>query len=390
MHILVIHETEYRDKMVYEWQVVPEVLSSRGHQVYVIEYPAIWKRHGLTDLLQLKPKIFHHVRRAAKAKGITLIQPGFIKIPILSRLSAWFYYWGLIPWVIKKYQIEKILLYGVATNGLQTIVWSKLLHLPIHFRCLDVSHEIVPHPLLKYPAYLMEALVYRHVDEITAISPGMEKYAKKLTGRTSKITYLPAGADTDLFYPQPKKLKLMTQWGIKTTDYVLIFAGTLYNFSGLDLVIQQFPQWLKKNPQLKLLIVGRGEQELLLKDQVKKLHLTHAIIFTGFIQYEKLPSYINLAEVGINPFISNPITDRIFPGKMYQYVACGKPAISSRLPGVLDIFPDTTTSHGLYYYKDMADFFKLVEKLRHVRVIHDPNPSLQDIAVKIEAHLRSL
>jgi glycosyltransferase involved in cell wall biosynthesis len=340
--------------------------------------------------LQPTPKIILNVKRTAQKKGVTLIQPPYVKIPILSRISAWFAYWWLIPWVIYKWNISHILLYGVATNGPQVIIWSKIIGIPVHFRALDVTHQLVPNHWLKLPAQLTESFVYRHSNSITAISPMLTQYINNITQKTTPAKYLPSGSDNSLFYPQPKNHKLLKKIGISKHDNVLIFAGTLYNFSGLDVVIKAFPKWLKQTPHLRLIIVGRGEQETSLKALTKKLELSDQIVFTGFIQYEMLPQYINLADIGINPFRSNAITDRIFPGKMYQYVACGKPTISSQLPGVMNIFPPNTDSHGIFYYTNMKEFIKMVLKLKGKKISQDPNPSLQDISLQIESELHQL
>jgi len=385
--ILFVHETEYRDKVIYEYQIIPEILSSRGHEVFVIEYPSTWKKNSLLDFGWLKPKIVANVKKADKKKGITLITPGLVKIPIISRFSAFIIHFFTIPWVINKYRIDNIILYSAPTNGLQTIFWAKIFGIPIHFRLLDVLHQLVPNKILSMPTFMIEKIVYKYSNSITAITPMLTKYAQDMAGRTKNITYLPSAADADLFKPAAKNKKLLKQLGFSSKDIILIFAGTLYNFSGLDTLIEYFPHLLKKYPHLKLLICGHGEQQDLLAEIIKRHQLQDKVIMAGFIKYENLADYINLADIGINPFKVNKITNIIFPGKIYQYLACGKPVIATPLQGVIDIFPINSTKHGIHYLNNPKDYNQLIKDAVANKSFIDINPSLQQITSSIYDNL---
>jgi glycosyltransferase involved in cell wall biosynthesis len=181
----------------------------------------------------------------------------------------------------------------------------------------------------------------------------------------------------------------MNKYNIAPGDLVLLFAGTIYNFSGLDKIIASLPGALQKNPDLKLLIVGSGEQENRLKSMVRDLGLERSVIFTGFISYPELPRFVNLADICINPFEINKITNIIFPGKIYQYLACEKPVIATKLQGMLDVFPVGDQNSGIHYFDTVDEFFGLVHSIGRCRV-KDPNPSLQEITVTLEEELKKL
>lgn len=388
MNILVVHETEYIDKFIFEYQIIPELLSTRGHNVYVIDFPTDWKKKSFTDFGSLKTEVLIDVKRANKEKGITLYRPGFLKIPIVSRIFAFFSYFFLINKVIRKHKIDHIILYSVPTNGLQTVFWSKVYKIPLLFRLLDVLHQLVPNKLLKLPTFLLEKAVYRFADELVAITPKLTEYAVKMGANPKTTSYLPSGSDIDLFYPQKKDPELMKKYGLTDKDLILLFAGNLYNFSGLDKIIKELPKYLKKLPNLKILIAGRGPQMEELESLIRKNNLQKKVILTGFINYEILPKYINLGDICINPFEINPVTDIIFPGKIYQYLACEKPVIATKLKGVVDIFPLKNESN-VYYFDTTEEFFNLVSKLKRERV-KDLNPSLQELAKIIERRLLAL
>jgi len=238
---------------------------------------------------------------------------------------------------------------------------------------------------------LMEKVVYRRVDELTAVTPKLTQYAIKLGARHYRATFLPTGSDAEMFFPQKKDPHLLKKYGLGRADQVILFAGTFYNFSGLDQLLRYFAKVRRRHPRLKFLLIGRGEQEKLLRQIVEKHHLDQSVILTGFINYQDLPRYINLADICINPFQRNKITDIIFPSKIYQYRACGKPVIATPLKGTLEIFPDNAGKNGVYYFslRRPADFFRLSEKIPR-RSLKDTNPTLQEIAVYLEKQIARL
>jgi len=391
MNILVIHETEYIKKVIFEYQVIPELWSSWGHNVYVIDFPTELDKKSAFDLGYLKTKIIKNVSRANKKKGVTLIRPGLIKIPVISRLSAfWTHFFAIRRTIIDK-KIDVIFLYSVPTNGLQTIFWAKRYGVPVYFRLLDVLNQLVPSKLLSLPTYLMEKMVYMRTDELSAITPKLTEYAQKMGARKESSYYLPSGSDSDLFYPKSKDPDLVRKFRLGKADTVILFAGTLYNFSGLDLVLKYYAKHRRDYPHLKFLIVGHGEQSKKLSEIIENNNLSDRVIMTGFVNYGILPKYIQLADICINPFEINAITNLIFPGKIYQYLACGKPVIATKLAGLADIFPDNGGKNGLYYYnsKKISGFFKLTSTIGGKEA---PNHelSLRQIARKIESRLKKL
>jgi len=389
MNLLTIHETNYLTEIVYEYQIITELLSSYGHSVYTIDYPSGRKKGVFFDLGTLKTKYLYNVRKANKKRGITLIRPGMIQIPGLGRFSSFITHFFAIRKAIKDYHINRILLFSATTNGLQTFFWAKVFKIPVLFRLLDATHLLISNRLLSLPTYLAERFVYKHSDEILADTPRLTKYAVKMGANPKTTSYLPSGADSDLFYPTKKDSNLLKKYGLTSKDIIILFAGRFYNFSGLDDIITAMPGYLKKMPNLKLLILGRGEQQNKLHNIIKTLGLEKIVILTGFKKYNDVPKHINLSDICINPFRFVKATKVIIPGKIYQYSACGKPTLASKLPGMLDIYPLNDKTTGIYYFNTTNDFFELIPKVIGAR-FKDPNPSLQAITEVIERKLEEM
>jgi len=59
--------------------------------------------------------------------------------------------------------------------------------------------------------------------------------------------------------------------------------------------------------------------------------------YLGLKNYFELPAYLNHSTICIIPFVINPITVATNPIKMYEYLASGKPVVSTNLPEVQNV-----------------------------------------------------
>jgi len=162
-----------------------------------------------------------------------------------------------------------------------------------------------------------------------------------------KVKLLLIPVDTDLFHPSPDSAEIRHKWGLDENDQIIVFIGTLFEFSGLDSFIRKFPQIVEQVPEVKLLIVGDGPQRPKLEEIITELGLQKHIIITGFEPYQTMPQYINLAAICIIPFLFTDATRDIFPGKIVQYLACGKAVVATPLPGIIAVIPGD--QQGLVY-----------------------------------------
>lgn len=109
-----------------------------------------------------------------------------------------------------------------------------------------------------------------------------------------KIYYIPNGVDLKSFDK------------IKTNKYknpTLIFVGRLHPQKNLGTLIDAMSQASKLIPDINLLIVGKGQDEKLLKEKVKKLKLQHHIQFAGEVLGNELIKLYKSSHAFILPSI---------------------------------------------------------------------------------------
>ena len=111
------------------------------------------------------------------------------------------------------------------------------------------------------------------------------------------------------------------------------FVGSLWKAQGVEYFIKAIPSILEDYPDASFLIVGDGELKPGLEGLARALRVKKYIQFTGFVPYESVPSYINICDVMVAPFIRERNEKLGLSAlKLCEYSACGKPIIASRIP----------------------------------------------------------
>jgi glycosyltransferase involved in cell wall biosynthesis len=309
----------------------------------------------------MKTEEIRNYHRVYDDGSITLIRPPSISIRGLNRISYFLFCKKIIRETIVKNKIDVILLYGTATNGIQTINVAEKLDIPVFYRLLDVTHSLVKTPIIRQLAKKNESTVIRKATKVLPIIPDLQRYAIEMGAKMENTEIFPLGINRKLFKKLPKNKKLLQELKINEKDKIVLFIGTLFEFSGLEKIIKKYEIILNKNPNTKFLIIGGGVQFNRLESLIKKKNLESKIIMTGFLPQQILPEYLSLANICIQPFDTNYITNRILPSKILEYFACGKAVLSTPLEGTVEILPDE--SFGIIYSSQNNFVEKLSELL---------------------------
>jgi len=333
--ILIVHEVNYLSKIIYEYQILPEIFSMLGHEITVVDYNDSWNTEPNGGKIQLKTTVHSNVHRAYADASITVRRPGMVRMPLVSRVSGAVALTLEVVRTLEEMRPDVLLLYGLPTVGLQPILAARSFNVPVVFRAIDVSHQLVPSRLLVWPTKTLENFVFNSVDLNIPLTPHLERYVLNYGVSSTRVRRLASGVDAHMFSPGPRNRALLSKWGIAADDPVVLFMGTVYPFSGLDRVISDFHQVLAIHPRARLLIVGSGEDEPRLKQLAHSANVSNSVVFAGLHPYVELPDIVRSADLCINPFHLNGITENILPTKLFQYMSCAKPVVATSLPGTL-------------------------------------------------------
>lgn len=158
----------------------------------------------------------------------------------------------------------------------------------------------------------------------------------------SKAFFLPNGVDTEKFKPKPVDRSVL---GITDNDMVFGYLGVLREWVDFDPFLDAFSKVQKDHPRIKALIVGGGPDLESLKNTVMQRSIRN-VIFTGTVPYPEAPDYINQMDVCLIPFKANMVSENSLPLKLFEYMSCGKPVISSHIKGVKENVGDRVKYAG--------------------------------------------
>lgn len=215
----------------------------------------------------------------------------------------------------------------------------RLLNLPLVFYINGITSEEVSLTLKFRPVIclitLIENIYVKFASRIFVVTEAIKNYVKEAYNVSrDKISIVKNGVDAEIFRPIDKE-EARKQLGFKQDNFFIGFIGSLFVWQGIDYLIEAVPLILKQIPNVEFVIVGKGNMSKIWQDKVRGLGLEGNFIFTGVVAFSQVPIYINAFDIGIVFF--KPIrTDPGNPIKLYEYLACGKPVIASKVTGYGD------------------------------------------------------
>jgi glycosyltransferase involved in cell wall biosynthesis len=328
LKILVVHEISYVEKVIYEVHEFPEILSTRGHDITFIDFAEGYRGRpgGNRRTWDQKGRVYDDAK-------LTIHSPWLSGVSGIDRLVALVSIWPVL-WRLRKQKFDVILNYAVPTYGIQLNLWARALGIPVVHRALDVSHKIrqsIWNPAIE----LVENIVFKMSHSISTNNPAMADYVSRVSKRHGGQipVHYPPTYNSD-WKPKPFSTELAKSLGLTRSDTVIGYLGSFFYFSGLPDVVECLSRLDDQKRKVKLLLVGGGEQDRELRELVANKGLSERVIFTGFIDFSEIPTYLSLFDVGINPMHPLDVSNYALPNKVIQYLAMGVPVASTKLNGL--------------------------------------------------------
>ena len=222
--------------------------------------------------------------------------------------------------------------------------------------CADLV-DLVPHSALVYDcvdrhsAYggLMDpALVDRMELELAArcdmVFATAQPLADRLRAANPRTAFIPNGADFDLFHqaaqprPVPEDLR-------ELAGPILGFVGALQGCIEYGFVAEA----ARVRPDWQFVFIGRALPGV----DLSALEALPNVRFLGLKPHGQLPDYIARFDVCLNLFAPSDLSKDVSPLKFYEYLATGKPIVSTPQPDqVLQYAPLLHIAHTAAEFQD--------------------------------------
>lgn len=153
--------------------------------------------------------------------------------------------------------------------------------------------------------------------------------------KSEKVQTVYNGINLELFSKGQSTHICRSQLGIKEDDFVIIYSGRINSEKGISELIEALIL-LKEKSQIKLLVVGSpffdeaSDDDFSINLKIKASEIKDQIVFTGFIPYAEMPSYLNLADIAVIP----SIWDDPFPTTVLEAQAMALPLIVTNRGGI--------------------------------------------------------
>lgn len=208
-------------------------------------------------------------------------------------------------------------------------------------------------------AHLLKTMVQKNITRSIRITYTTELLKNLYKIPNEKSILIPNGVDMNLFknYPSNEYRKKIN---IPYQDFVIGYVGALREWVGLEPVFAAVKRLSRNYRNLKLLIVGE-EGGLKKKEELARRYgISDKVIFTGTIPYEQVPRYISCMDVCLIPFKLNAVSESSLPLKLFEYMACEKTVISTKIAGVVDAVQDRVlyASAEEEYRDKIAELYK--------------------------------
>ncbi len=174
----------------------------------------------------------------------------------------------------------------------------------------------------------VEKSCVRNADAVIGTGPGLAKQAESYRTRAPvySISDIPSSlAEAD----NAEVERIRAGWGLEDGNVVAAYVGSFAVYQGIDLLFQSFVIAVKKNPGLRLVVVGGSDDEI--KERRRWLRengCESKVLFLGKVDPDRLPSVLSAADILVSPRISGVNT----PLKVLDYLKAGSAILASDTP----------------------------------------------------------
>ena len=294
---------------------------------------------------------------------------------------------------------------ALAMQGLRKVPWVYELR-DVWPECLYSNGLSESSPAVP-PMKLWNKVCVRGAEKLTVITPAFsDLLASDYGAREEDITFLPLGADKDLYVPRPDDKTsgpTLREGAIGPDDFVAVYCGVFGPANNIDYLVDA-ADLLRDRDDIKLVLIGHGNQFDRIRDRVRDEDLEDSVFVRPAIPKRELVQLLPTADAGIVCLRDSEANRLAMPNKMYDYLFSGLALIKTAPPaggGILGTIVEengcgagvdaTDPSGAAALLRAWADDREaLAEKGRRGRELGEREFDRQRLAAELESLLESV
>jgi PEP-CTERM/exosortase A-associated glycosyltransferase len=215
------------------------------------------------------------------------------------------------------------------------------------------------------PRYQLSRRLEQHVINSADSVVGIASHIlEDLVGRgvsRDKLFHVGNGVDTLKFQPVRKSEALAAKHGLLGVP-VLGFIGSLFYFEGISWLVRAASALHKQGAQFKLVIIGHGEEEAKIRQEIESLGASSYVLFLGKVPHHEVIDYYSIMDVLVYPRRSNRLTELVTPLKPLEAMALKRTVLGSSVGGIRELVDNEATGL-LFKPEDVQDFCRQAARL---------------------------
>lgn len=129
----------------------------------------------------------------------------------------------------------------------------------------------------------------------------------------------------------------------------IVYAGTLDDWSGMDLVLKAYSRVAEIERESKLFIYGSGKKANEYKKMIRELNISERAFIMGKIPHRQLLDVYSRSFVGVCMLKPVEVVRYCFPIKLTEYMAAGLPVIATKCGDMADIVSESGCGISVEY-----------------------------------------
>lgn len=308
-------------------------LLSKSRRVFYVEHPFSWldsfRSHTKEQRVKRSRKLFEqpfedfpdfYVIHPPRILPINALSEGAVYQSLLNLYKKQL--WNRIDWVLDVFGIKK---FGYVNSFDPVFFDFKTSHNCIFklYHCVDLIEG--ESYIAKHGATAEEEACKKADVVITTSKP----LRQKLQVYNANTECIVNASDFDHFY---EKRERPIEYADSDKERI-VYTGSLGHRIDYNLI----KTIALENPDKEVILIGPKHPKYFKGQELEGIS---NIQFLGPRKYEDLPAYIQYADVLLIPFLKNELTHHIYPLKINEYLATGKPIVSTK-------FTDLSEFNGL-------------------------------------------
>ncbi|MEW6240731.1 MAG: glycosyltransferase family 4 protein [Chloroflexota bacterium] len=187
-----------------------------------------------------------------------------------------------------------------------------------------VSMGVLKNPILIALARGLEKFLYARAARILVNSPAYKDYMLGKGVPERKITFIPYGADAEMFHPNVDGSPLRRKLGVED-KFVVVYAGALGQANDIDTILRAAAR-LRKYDKICFVLFGDGRERPRLEEEARKQNLTN-VAFAGVCPKKEMPLALAASNVCLAILQNIPAFHMTYPNKVLDYMAAGRATV---------------------------------------------------------------